>query len=80
MTNEERRRALALARRNALRHALAAEELYAGSSEDGPEAIMSQMWSAVGEIMKDGDPVHDGPDGYPEVDAQHLASHGVIVR
>lgn len=63
MTNEERRRALALARRNAIRHALAAEELFVGNAEDGPEVAMSQMWSLVAEAMKDGDPVHDGPDG-----------------
>lgn len=83
MTNEERRRALALARRNALRHALKAEELFAGSSEDGPEVGMSQMWSLVAETMKDGDPVHDGPDGvhdWEEVDAQHLVNQGLSRR
>lgn len=78
MTNEERRRALNLARKNALHHAQAAETHYTHSGEDGPEVNLATMWAAVARAMKDGDPTHDGPDGRPI--NNHLTIDGVITR
>lgn len=69
MTNAERRTALNEARALAFKHAQAAENLarnYApGYAETVERAKLALMWAAVAEAMKDGDPVHDGPDGRP---------------
>lgn len=54
MTNEERRLALAKARRKALAYAEEADRAFGASGEDGPEAIMAHMWAAVAEAMKTG--------------------------
>lgn len=69
MTNQERRNALNTARKHALRHACAAEE---HDPEIDPMIFtrhtrLAEMWAAVAEAMKDGDPVHDGPDGAPMI-------------
>lgn len=67
MTNEERRAALNRARVKALEHAENAE---GGRMSDqvGPwnrARDLALIWAAVAEAMKDGDPVHDAPDGAP---------------
>lgn len=72
MTNEERRRALNTARAKALEFAEAATVGYAQHGEDGPEVLLATMWAAVAEAMKDGDPVHDAPDGRPALSMTEL--------
>lgn len=80
MTNEERRRALNKARRKALEYAEAASsgtfsQTYMSRQE---LAEMARTWAAVAEAMKDGDPVHDAPDGRP--DGVLNTEYGVITR
>ncbi len=65
MTNAERREALNRARTMAYEYAKIADRHYGETSEDGPEVALAAMWARVAEAMKDGDPVHDGPDGRP---------------
>lgn len=65
MTNEERRAALNLARQRAFHYAREADHVYECVGEDGPEVNLANMWAAVAEAMKDGDPKHDAPDGAP---------------
>ncbi len=60
MTNEERREALNLARRNAV---AAAHEMEAAT--DTAPHFRAVVWAHVANAMKDGDPVHDAPDGHP---------------
>lgn len=69
MTNNERRSALNKARAQAIRHATWAEEL-SDTRENDPKTWswhirMAGMWSQVAQALKDGDPVHDGPDNIP---------------
>jgi hypothetical protein len=71
VTNEERRQALAMARRNALEYAKSAERLFGDSGMDGPEANMANMWANVANAMKvgtniDADGVYDLPTTYLE--------------
>lgn len=66
MTNEERREALNEARAKALQWATYAErnfqrEPYGSGNQHRIE--LAKMWAQVADAMKDGDPVHDGPDG-----------------
>lgn len=67
MTNEERREALNRARRNALQWAEWAERNFERTSVTSNQlrVEMAKMWAGVADAMKDGDPVHDGPDGRP---------------
>lgn len=67
MTNNERRTSLNKARAEAVRHATWAEEYY---EQNDPaltrdHARLATMWSQVAQALKDGDPVHDGPDNIP---------------
>lgn len=64
MTNAERRTALNAARYNAYRHARNAEEEHNDVIRQ-PYIDLATMWATVAEAMKDGDPMHDGPDGAP---------------
>lgn len=54
MTNEERRVALAKARRKAMEYADAADKVYDKLAEDGPEAQLANMWANVASAMKVG--------------------------
>ena len=76
MTNEERRAALNLARRKTLEYAEAADRfpVVDMSGEASPRELMARrehvmhqatMWADVANAMKDGDPLHDAPDGRP---------------
>ncbi len=92
MTNEERRTALNLARKNALTYAQALADLSPTiirvGAVDGPveqvnpqfiaAAEQAKVWAAVAEAMKDGDPVHDAPDGRPI--NNHLTLDGSLTR
>lgn len=60
MTNEERRAALNFAREKALENAQAAEVHHSDLA-----LRKANMWALVANAMKDGDPVHDAPDGRP---------------
>jgi hypothetical protein len=55
LTNDERRIALAMARRKALEYAEMADNIYTNRSEDGPEANLASMWAAVAIALKVGD-------------------------
>ena len=87
MTNEERRNALNEARAKALANAKAAQRVndhWSRWGSQAPAAIerltrMARMWASVAEAMKDGDPVHDAPDGHP-VDPALSTEYGVITR
>lgn len=59
MTNQERRAALANARRRAVTCAELADGLFAQRGEDGPEVALAIMWAAVADALKDGNPDHD---------------------
>jgi hypothetical protein len=81
MTNERRRDALNKARGKALLYAQAADDWHAEGDSLNIQIScqMATMWARVAEAMKDGDPVHDGPDGLP--DSPVLSTeHGVITR
>lgn len=62
MTNEERRAALNLARRKTLEYAEAADIV---SAQQEAYQGLAIMWADVANAMKDGDPLHDAPDGLP---------------
>jgi hypothetical protein len=62
ITNIERRKALNVARTQALEFAQLATAHYVKTSEDGPEVTLAIMWATVAEALKDGDPQHDGVD------------------
>jgi hypothetical protein len=80
MTNEERREALNRARKEAYDHALKAELAVDGVTRQG-HGEMAKVWAAVAEAMKDGDPVHDAPDGRPSTPSPVLSTeYGVITR
>jgi hypothetical protein len=67
MTNAERRAALNKARRMALEYAERSEKpgMHTTLEQIERQIERATMWAAVAEAMKDGDPVHDGPDGRP---------------
>lgn len=65
MTNEERRKALNLARNRALYYAELSELSPALNYYDIPSHELATMWAHVAQAMKDGSPDHDGPDGLP---------------
>lgn len=62
MTNQERRAALATARRYALDHA----ELAEANARDGRDhAKLATMWASIADALKDGDPAHDSVTTLP---------------
>jgi hypothetical protein len=67
MENGERRAALNRARREAYEHASRAESAIDGTTREA-HGEMAKMWALVGEVMKDGDPDHDGPGPEADVD------------
>lgn len=74
MTNNERRNALNRARAEALRHAVWAEEINSEHTDHpalNDHIRLSTMWSQVAQALKDGDPVHDGPDNIPASQFTH---------
>lgn len=73
MTNEERRDALNLARVKAL---AAAQEMEVAT--EVPPHFRAAVWAHVANAMKDGDPVHDSPDGRPS--SVLNTEYGVITR
>jgi hypothetical protein len=83
MTNEERRNALNAARKYAFRHACAAEEFdfETDLTQFTKHCRLAEIWANVAQAMKDGDPVHDAPDGQPEKVSPVLKTeYGVITR
>lgn len=78
MTNEERRKALQEARTQALAYAREADDGYADHGMDGPETNLATMWASVAQALKDGDPLHDAPDGRPSMGFG--LPDGVVVR
>jgi hypothetical protein len=68
VTNEERRAALNEARTLAQKHARIAEAAPRYGLDPDHHVRRSRMWAAVAEAMKDGDPMHDAPDGRPTYD------------
>lgn len=83
MTNEERRQALANARRKAVQHATEAEAHPFIGPGDDREMALANMWANVAQCLKVGgtDAIPtDGPDGFSDIDSQHLLNHGVITR
>jgi hypothetical protein len=71
MENGERRAALNKARREAWEHALKAEAALDGVTRQA-HGEMAKVWAAVGEVMKDGDPNHDGPGPEAVADADAI--------
>ncbi len=69
MTNEERRQALNEARKMAYQYAKQANMTNLdGTLTDERRADFrdtAKTWSLVAQAMKDGDPIHDAPDGVP---------------
>lgn len=69
MTNEERRQALATARRKALEYALHADSHdYRKRGPENTSIIMADMWAHVAQAMKVGNAIEtDGADGNGDV-------------
>lgn len=73
MTNAERRAALNKARERAMKYALEME------LTDTPPHFRAAVWAHVANAMKDGDPIHDAPDGQPSSPVLNT-EYGVITR